>query len=118
MKFFLDENFPRKASEILTEAGFEVFDIRGTAEEGLSDDAIFKKAIKIGAVFLTTDKDFYHTIPHLYSNHSGIIVINLSQPNSSSIINKLCQAIEFVNNNIIENCCVMLTDNKMFYFKK
>jgi predicted nuclease of predicted toxin-antitoxin system len=118
VKFFLDENFPRKAYDVLTAAGYEVFDIRGTSEEGLSDDIIFKKAVEMGAVFLTTDRDFFHTIPHLYNNHCGIIVINLRQPNSHSILRKLDTAIEFVKYNKIVNSCVMLTDEKIYYLKK
>lgn len=36
MKFFLDENFPKSAKDFLATRGHEVFDIRGTADEGLT----------------------------------------------------------------------------------
>jgi hypothetical protein len=38
VKFFLDENFPRKAARILKYQGFDVFDIRGTDLEGADDN--------------------------------------------------------------------------------
>jgi len=38
-------------------------------------------------VFLTTDRDFFHTIPHIHDKHAGIIVIALRQPNRSTIGN-------------------------------
>ena len=44
MKFFLDENFPRKATCMLESYGFEVFDIRGTEIEGADDIILFEKA--------------------------------------------------------------------------
>jgi hypothetical protein len=44
VKFFLDENFPRKATLMLEAHGFEVFDIRGTEIEGADDNTLFEKA--------------------------------------------------------------------------
>ena len=35
MEFFLDENFPKKATDILEENGHRAFDIRGTELEGV-----------------------------------------------------------------------------------
>ena len=77
MIFFLDENFPRSAGRILEEAGHAVFDIRGTKNEGMTDAAIFNLAQQRNAVFLTTDRDFYHTIPWMHTTHHGVVVINL-----------------------------------------
>ena len=70
MKFFLDENFPKSSEVILNEFGHKVFDIRGTSSEGLSDLEIFKLAQEKNAVFLTTDKDFFNTIPFQFEEHS------------------------------------------------
>jgi predicted nuclease of predicted toxin-antitoxin system len=69
VKFFLDENFPRKATRMLESHGFEVFDIRGTEIEGADDKTLFEKAQQHEAIFLTTDKDFYHTVPFFYESH-------------------------------------------------
>jgi predicted nuclease of predicted toxin-antitoxin system len=118
VKFFLDENFPRKALGLLQSLGNEVFDIRGSIDEGCDDTIIFQKAQESQSIFLTTDKDFYHTIPHLYATHYGIIVINLSQPNGPAILNKLQWALSFINNNEIRNCCLMLTDKKVCYIQR
>ncbi len=94
MNFFLDENFPKKATIYLEEEGYKVFDIRGTDKEGANDFEIFKIAQINQSIFLTTDKDFYHTINFHYNKHCGIIVIALSQPNSNQIIEKLKSGIE------------------------
>lgn len=106
MRLFLDENFPKAARAMLEGLGHETLDLRGTSEEGLSDREIFLKAQHHGAVFLTTDRDFFHTIPHLYEKHSGIVVIALRQPSRQAILEKLSwilhrlQPHEFVNRTI------------------
>jgi hypothetical protein len=64
MKFFLDENFPKAAVGLLEGIGHVVFDLRGSGREGLPDPDVFAEAQLSAAVFLTTDRDFFHTIPH------------------------------------------------------
>jgi predicted nuclease of predicted toxin-antitoxin system len=54
---------------MLESHGFEVFDIRGTEIEGADDKTLFEKAQQHEAIFLTTDKDFYHTVPFFYESH-------------------------------------------------
>ena len=55
----------------------------------LLDETVFRKAKDFGAVLLTTDRDFFHTIPHLHDTHCGVIVIALRQPNRAAILSRL-----------------------------
>ena len=112
MKFFLDENFPKISKEILESENHIVYDVRGTGNEGLSDNKIFHLAKKKEAIFLTTDKDFFHTIHFLYKPHNGVVVIALSQPNTKNIIEKLKWFLEKFSSQNIENRCLLITDNK------
>jgi predicted nuclease of predicted toxin-antitoxin system len=89
MRFFLDENFPKSAVEMLLGMGHEVLDLRGSGREGLPDQEIFAEAQHHRAVFLTNDRDFFHTIPHLHEQHAGIVVIALRQPTREAILEKL-----------------------------
>ena len=89
MRFFLDENFPKAAHVLLAGRGHDVMDVRGTSDEGMDDPHIFGLAQRNEAAFLTTDKDFFHTVPHLYSRHHGAVVIALRQPNRKSIMDRL-----------------------------
>jgi predicted nuclease of predicted toxin-antitoxin system len=118
VKFFLDENIPSEAGRFLSELGNEVFDIRGTDQEGLHGNRIFELAQEKQAVFITTDRDFYHTIPFLYPHHNGIIVINLNQPNAQNILDKIKWAYGFVKQNRTENSCLMMTDKKAYLAKR
>jgi predicted nuclease of predicted toxin-antitoxin system len=89
MKFLLDENFPKTAKSYLEHLGHHVFDFRGTAEEGADDFRLFDLAQEHEAVMLTTDRDYFHTVPLLYESHHGVVVIALRQPNRAAIMQKL-----------------------------
>jgi predicted nuclease of predicted toxin-antitoxin system len=114
MIFFLDENFPKPAVRVLADRGHSSVDIRGTGQEGASDDSLFRLAQEAGAVLLTTDKDFFHTIPLAFQKHNGCIVIALAQPNRSAILSKLDQALRYVEQHGIANQSLLLTDRKMY----
>lgn len=111
MKFFLDENFPKTAEMYLTQLGNEVIDIRSTEYEGLDDHSIFKLAQSHSAIFLTTDRDFFHTIPFDFSEHHGAIIIALRQPNRNTITEKLKWFLEQSGLDNLKNTIVLLRDN-------
>ena len=89
MRFLLDENFPRSTRQLLSAQGHECFEVRGSTLEGTADTFIIQKSIEIKAIILTTDRDFFHTLPHQHPNHAGIIVIALRKPNRMAIIERL-----------------------------
>lgn len=89
MKFLLDENFPKSARKLLQSEGHDVWDVRGTPQEGAADADVFAEAQNKAGVFLTTDRDFFHTVPHMYSHHHGVVVIALRQPNRKNILERL-----------------------------
>lgn len=94
MIFFLDENFPKSAERYLVSKGHTVSDIRGSSNEGIDDLQIFRLAQEKKATFLTTDRDFFHTIPHLFPEHYGIVIIALRQPNRHAILSRLSWLVE------------------------
>lgn len=110
MRFLLDENFPRRAAALLEGLGHAVVDIRGTDLEGCDDIALFDRAQEKKAVLLTTDRDFFHTIPFLYDHHAGVVVIALSQPNAQKIVERLQWALGQPYLNSITDNCLLLTD--------
>ena len=116
MNIFLDENIPKITKSILEEKGHTVFDIRGTSQEGLEDLKLFSMAKTRKAVFLTTDKDFYHTIHLTEKPHYGIIVIALKQPNAKAIIDKINWLIANFGKFALKDKCLLLTDSKCAVF--
>ena len=97
MKFLLDENFPKAATTILEHFGHEWHDPRGTDLEGSDDSNLLEVAQASGAVILTTDRDFYHTLRHQYPNHAGLVVIALKQPNRTAILKRLQWLLETID---------------------
>ncbi len=110
MKFFLDENFPKAAAGMLESLGHVVFDLRGTEREGSPDADVFAEAQRLEAVFLTTDRDFFHTIPHLFPLHAGVIVIALRQPNRAAILEKLSWILDRLQPGEFANRTIQLRD--------
>ena len=116
MKFFLDENFPKAGANLLTSRGHDVIDIRGTPDEGADDRYVFEKTQAEQAVFLTTDRDFYHTIPHLNPRHYGIVVIALKQPDRNAILKRLTWFIDhFAAKDIRGRAYLLRDDNFRVY---
>lgn len=116
MKFFLDENFPKAAVALITARGHEWADIRGTDLEGSDDAVIFSVAQQQSAVFLTTDRDFFHTVPHIIKNHSGVVVVALRQPNRQSILRRLEWFLDHFENTEIRNTVFELRDHTYVVF--
>ena len=89
MKFLIDENFPRSAVDIISAAGHEPITVDELCDLGDDDETVFTAAQSQGAVILTSDRDFYHTVPLLHPEHCGIVVISLRQPNRQAILSRL-----------------------------
>ncbi len=111
MKFVLDENFPRSAVEVLSNMGHEAVNIRNEGLRGKSDEELFLFCQDLKGIFLTTDRDFFHTIPHSYPEHFGVIVIALRQPNRERILTKLDWLLKTVSSEDIESRVFQLRDN-------
>ena len=89
MTFLLDENFPKTAAGVLTRSGHLVHDSRLLGLQGADDALVVRAAVELGATILTTDRDFYHTLPHLFPGHFGVVVVALRRPSRAAILERL-----------------------------
>ena len=89
MRILLDENFPKSAVDVVEAAGHEVIPFVDVWDFGADDEVVFESAQNLGAVILTSDRDFYHTVPLIHPEHCGIIVVALRQPNRNAILTRL-----------------------------
>ena len=90
MRFLLDENFPLKAIEFLNSLGHQTFRALEFFPQGSSDELLFDKAQELNSTFLTTDKDFFHTVPFRHPDRSiPVVAFTLEQPNRERIIRRL-----------------------------
>jgi predicted nuclease of predicted toxin-antitoxin system len=74
MKILVDENVPLASVSELHQMGHDVLDIRGTTDEGISDELLLKRACEEGRLLITTDRDFASFRDR---EHQGILIIAL-----------------------------------------
>ena len=91
MNFFVDENIPLITVKELLEQGFDVIDIRGTGDQGITDEELWKKVQNQKCLLITTDKGFSS---HRDELHYGILIIRLKQPTRLKIHQRVMQAIK------------------------
>jgi predicted nuclease of predicted toxin-antitoxin system len=90
MKIFVDENIPLMTVQALRKLGHDVLDIRGTADEGMTDDVLWEMVQREGRLLITTDKGFVQYRDEL---HHGILLVRLRQPNRRKIHQRVMQAV-------------------------
>ena len=91
MKILVDENIPLMTVQALREMDHEVLDIRGTLDEGASDEILWKISQQEGQLLITTDKGFTEYREEL---HHGILIVRLRQPNCRKIHQRVMQAMK------------------------
>lgn len=109
MKFLLDENFPASAATLIESTGNEAVRFTDVCSFGDADETVFAVAQRENATILTSDRDFYHTIPFLHEHHAGIVVIALRQPSRSLIQERLSWFLRFIKPPL-ENRVFLLRD--------
>lgn len=77
MRIIADENIFEPIIKWLRVNGHEVISIRGVGLSGVSDDEIYKKAVKQKLVILTMDKDFSRMLRFPPQRCGGIIVVKI-----------------------------------------
>ena len=90
MKMCVDENIPLTTVSELRTLQHDVLDIRGTSDQGMSDDLLWELVTKEGRLLITTDKGF---VQHRGESHHGILIVRLRQPNEQKIHDRVMQAI-------------------------
>lgn len=90
MKICVDENIPLVTVTELKNPGHDVLDIRGTIEQGLTDDLLWEKAQRENRLLITTDKGFTN---YRAESHYGILIVRLRQPNEQKIHARIMRAV-------------------------
>ena len=90
MKVLVEENIPLITVDELRLNGFDIIDIRGSAEQGISDEILWQKAQQEKRLLITTDKGFSI---HRDESHHGILIVRLKQPTRLKNHQRVMQAI-------------------------
>jgi predicted nuclease of predicted toxin-antitoxin system len=85
---------------------------------GTADEKLFAHAQSEQAAFLTTDRDFFHTIPLAFVQHSGAIVITLRRPNRADLLRRLMEALTVLGERNLDNAVWLVTDTRIYSRQK
>ena len=107
MKIFVDENIPAVTVRELKGLGHDVKDIRGTENEGMTDDDIWKMLRRDKRLLITTDKGF---IQKRLEKHNGILIVRLKQPNRLKIHLKVMRAMQLFKEKDWQGLTVAMQD--------
>ena len=114
MKVLVDENIPLVTVEELRSKGFNVTDIRGSAEQGITDEVLWQKAQQEKRLFITTDKGF-----SIYRDeaHYGILIVRLRQPTRLKIHQRVMQAVTKYSEQQWHGLMVVMRDAVQSFWK-
>lgn len=113
MKFLLDENFPRTALALLESVGHSAMHALQGFPPGTDDVTLFAHAQKQQAVFVSTDKDFFHTVPLAFERHHGAIVITLRKPNRADLLRRLADALAQLGERGLNDTVWLVTETRI-----
>lgn len=92
MKFFLDENVPLSAIDVIHNLGFEVEHARSAGLGGRPDREIADYAKKRRAVLVTKDLEFGSLALYPKNSHHGLLVLRLPHYYTASQIAEAIKA--------------------------
>ena len=90
--------------------GHDVSDIRGTADEGMPDELLWKKARQESRLLITTDRGFAH---YRDTGHHGILIVALRRPNSREISKRVVEAMRLFSPDRWPGLLVVMRDKTM-----
>ena len=108
MRIFVDENIPSKTVSVLRDMAHDVKDIRGTPDEGMSDEALWKIVQRENRLLITTDKGFS---AYRNESHNGILIIRLRKPNQNEIHRRIVHAIDAFTESEWKGLLVVVRDS-------
>ena len=110
MDILVDENIPLMSVQQLRLMGNDVLDIRKTPDEGMSDEALWKKACKGKRLLITTDRGFAR---YRDDEHYGILIVSLRKPNRCKINERVIEAIKQFSAGQWKGLLVVMRDKTM-----
>ena len=115
MDILVDENIPLASVEQLQKMGHNVLDIRGTPDEGISDELFWNKACQEKRLLITTDRGFAH---YRSKEHHGILIVSLRRPNRLKINERVIEAMKLFSPEKWSGLLVVMRDKAMSTWRR
>jgi len=110
VKILVDENIPTVCVKQLREMGHDIIDVRGTPEEGISDEYLWDKAQQGGRLLITTDRGFAR---RRYAKHAGMLIVLLRRPNRERIRQRVMETMRLFPPDEWTDLLVIMRDTVM-----
>lgn len=110
MDILVDENIPLTSAEQLRQMGHDVLDIRGTSDQGISDELLWNKASQEKRLLITTDRGFAY---YRDREHYGILIVSLRRPNRHKINERVIKAMRLFSPEQWAGLLVVMRDEAM-----
>jgi predicted nuclease of predicted toxin-antitoxin system len=115
MDILVDENIPLKSVKQLQQMGHNVLDIRGTADEGISDELLWNKACQEKRLLITTDRGFAR---YRDMKHYGLLIVALRRPNRLKIDERVIEAMKLFSPEQWQGLLVVMRDKAMSTWRR
>ena len=110
MKFLMDENMPREASDLLRDLGYDVESIKGMNLRGTKNSDIYRLTKDENRILLTLDLDFANILNYPTKGHPGIIILRVKIQNPPSIVAALRRFMRQVTPNQLRRNLVIVDE--------
>ncbi len=115
MDILADENIPLMSVKQLQQMGHNVLDIRGTADEGMSDELLWNKACQEKRLLITTDRGFAR---YRDMKHYGLLIVALRRPNRLKINERVIEAVKLFSPEKWQGLLVVMRDKAMSTWRR
>ncbi len=115
MDILVDENIPLMSVKQLQQMGHNVLDIRGTADEGISDELLWNKACQEKRLLITTDRGF---VRYRDMKHHGFLIVALRRPNRLKINERVIEAMKLFSPEQWQGLLVVMRDKAMSTWRR
>lgn len=107
MRILVDENIPRMTVQALIDLGHEVRDVRGTPDQAVPDEELWRIAQREQRLLITTDKGF---ATRRHRDHAGILIVRLRRPSRTKIHARVLQGLQRIEAEEWPNTMVIMRD--------
>ena len=113
MKIKLDENMPATLSAVLAARGHDTDTVTDEGLAGRPDTDVWEAAQRDDRFLITQDLDFSDARRFRPGTHSGLLLVRLSNPSRTHLIERVSAVFESERTDDWPGCFVVLTDRKV-----
>lgn len=113
MKIKLDENLPRSAAAILSDAGHDVDTVLDEDLGGADDPTVSRAATESGRLILTLDRGFGDIGRYPPGSHAGILVLRIDDHSRSAVADTIAELAQRVDLDGLAGCVAVYRDGAL-----